>query len=116
MSYKLILILLGALLLSACMSNNIYYWGSYESTLYSYNKDPNESNLATHKAQLEKIINKAENSKKRVPPGIYFELGMIEAKLGNIERSIALLNREKSKFPEAQLYVDNAIASLEANS
>lgn len=115
MNHKWLIILLGALLLSACTSK-IYYWGSYENTLYRYNKEPNEANLSKHKAELEMIINKSSKGKRRVPPGIYFELGMIEARLGNIARSIELLNLEKAQFPEAEVVVNNTIARLEASS
>ena len=103
-------------ILTGCKSNEIYYWGNYESTLYDYRKEPNELSLTKHKNQLEFIVTNAPTKNKRVPPGVYFELGMIEAKLGNMTRSVELLNLEKSLFPEATTYVDKALANLEGNS
>ena len=102
--------------LTGCKSNEIYYWGSYESTLYDYLKEPSEQSLTKHKNQLEFIVATAPVKNKRVPPGVYFELGMIEAKLGNMTRSVELLNLEKSHFPEATTYVNKALANLEGNS
>ena len=96
--------------------NDIYYWGEYENTLYDYRKDPSEKNLTKHKAQLERIINIADKKKKGVPPGIRFELAMIEAQLGNVARSVELLNREKERFPEATVYVDKALNRIGSNT
>lgn len=109
----------GILLLSVltgCMSNDIYYWGHYEQTLYEYQKSPNQTNLDRHKSQLRQIIANAEQRGLLVPPGVYFELGMMEAKAGNVQRSIQLLTQEKNAFPEAAVYVDNAITMLEQGS
>ena len=103
MKIRLIAALAFAAVLSGCAANNMYYWGNYESTLYDYRSEPTDSNLTKHKQQLEKIISKGQSGKKYIPPGIYFELGMIEAKLGNTGRSIELLNLEKSLFPEATI-------------
>lgn len=104
------------LALAGCQSNNIYYWGNYESTLYDLKKSPSEEMEVKHKAQLEKIISTAKNKNKLVPPGVYFELGMLEAKAGNTQRSLELLTMEKNSFPEANIYVDAAIKELEAKS
>lgn len=104
------------LILAGCQSNNIYHWGSYESTLYDLKKSPSEENRAKHKEQLEKIIASAKKKNKKVPPGIYFELGMMEANAGNLDRSVELLTLEKNEFPESHIYVDAAIKKVEAKS
>lgn len=109
---KLLVVSLIVLLTVACQSKDMYYWGSYENTLYDYRKEPSEINLTKHKKQLEKILEVAAKKKKRIPPGIHFELAMIEAKLGNHARSIELLQIEKSTFPEATHYVNRAINQI----
>lgn len=112
-SLKLITIAL-VIALAGCKSNNIYHWGNYESTLYELKKSPSPETQAKHKKQLEKIIADAEKKNKRVPPGVYFELGMLEANSGNVNRSIELLTAEKSEFPESHVYVDAVIKKMEA--
>ena len=116
MKIKIITISALCILLSACAANDMYYWGSYENTLYNYTKEPSEGSLSKHKSELEKIITKGSTGKKGIPPGIYFELAVIEAKAGNNARSLELFNMEKTLFPEATVYVDNAIKQLGANS
>lgn len=116
MKYLKLFPLSSLLFLVGCQSNNIYYWGDYESTLYELKKSPSEEAEADHKAQLEKIISTAKAKNKLVPPGVYFELGMLEAKSGNNERSLELLTMEKSNFPEANTYVNTAIKKLEEKS
>lgn len=116
MKIKILLTILCAIILSGCAANDMYYWGSYESTLYNYKTEPNDKSFAKHKQELEKIIKKGQSGKKGVPPGIYFELAMIEAEQGNTERSIELFNQEKNLFPEATKYVDNALKNIKVSS
>lgn len=99
--------------LTGCATNTIYYWGNYQNTLYDYQKDDNNIAFNRHKKELEVIINNAPLYKKPVPPGVRFELAIMEQSLGNKSRAIELLTLEKQYFPEAQYYVDKILLSIE---
>lgn len=109
-------VLLASALLSGCASNTIYYWGNYENTLYRYTKQPGAETFERHKRELERIIANGQNGERPVPPGIYFELGMMEAKSNNVERAVSLFRKEKQAYPESTQFVDSAISMLERNT
>lgn len=102
-----VLCLLAALGVTACASNqNIYYWSDYSETAYQYKHEPSDKTRAEHKAELLNIINKAEQKKKRIPPGIYAELGLIEAEADNLQLAEQYLLLEKALFPESGKLID----------
>ncbi|TKB45572.1 DUF4810 domain-containing protein [Thalassotalea mangrovi] len=108
-----ILISLAIIITTGCAAPTIYYWGDYSDTLYQYTKEPTQETLAAHRNELMKIIDVAETKQKKVPPGIYFELGMIEAKAGNIKMATAYLQKEQALFPESETYVALALKEIE---
>jgi len=95
-------------------ANTMYHWGGYSDSLYTYSKEPSAESRASHKAELVEIIDEAKSKKKGVPPGIHFELAMIEAEDGNRSSAIALFAEESRLFPEAEKYVGLALKELEA--
>lgn len=96
------------ILVTACAQNkNIYYWADYSNTLYAAKKEKSVQSDERHYAELQKIISLADHFKKKIPPGIYFELSMYESKKGNHDRANFLLSKEYSLYPEAKTYVDN---------
>lgn len=109
---KLLIVALVAAV-TGCAAPSIYYWGDYSDTLYQYTKEPSEQTLAAHRAELMDIIETAEKKRKKVPPGIYFELGMIEAKSGNHRMATEYLLKEQSLFPESETYVALALKEIE---
>jgi hypothetical protein len=114
MNIRIIVTLLGLVIMSGCAAKSIYQWDDYSGTLYDYTKEPSVGTLAKHQATLIKIVGKASSNESRVPPGIYFELAMIEAELGNTERSLELLDMEQTAFPEAKKYVNLAKRQMES--
>ncbi|TLU64610.1 DUF4810 domain-containing protein [Thalassotalea litorea] len=110
---RIIAISLAMLTVAGCAAPTIYYWGDYSDTLYQYTKEPTQETLAAHRNELMEIIDVAEKKRKKVPPGIYFELGMIEAKAGNQKAATEYLLREQSLFPESETYVALALKEIE---
>lgn len=104
-------IILLALTLGGCAGTDHYHWGDYEQSLYQYNKNPTAENAARHKMQLTALITEAQDYNKPVPPGIYFELGMLEAQSNNTALAIKYLNQEKSAFPESTTLVNSILES-----
>ncbi|MDC2888430.1 DUF4810 domain-containing protein [Psychrosphaera algicola] len=99
--------------LTGCTAKTMYYWGNYQNTLYDYRKNDDSHAFNRHKTELEGIINKAPSKNKPVPPGVRFELAIMEQSLGNKSRAIELLTLEKQYFPEAQYYVDKILLTIE---
>ncbi|MGV6987564.1 DUF4810 domain-containing protein [Testudinibacter sp. P80/BLE/0925] len=100
-------LVLGAVLLTGCASNNdIYAWqgNDYSKSLYDYlNSNAAETEQI---ATLESIVNRAESSGKKVPPGLYAQLGLLYSKQGDLNKSQMYFNLEKSTFPEAAQYIN----------
>lgn len=107
------IIILLTLALGGCASTDHYYWGDYEQSLYHYNKNPTTENAAKHKRQLYALLAQAQSYNKPVPPGIYFELALLEAKSDNSAVAIQFLNKEKSTFPESATLVNSILSNME---
>ncbi len=114
MNFKYLSMILVAIALSGCASKTLYHWGNYSDTLYASIKEPTAESRAKHKAELSNIIAKAEQKKKKVPPGIYFELATLEANDGNKEKAKEYFSKEISLFPESKKYVELALKEMES--
>jgi hypothetical protein len=94
-------------LLAACTPQK-YYWGDYSNSLYGYYADPStEQNY--EKALVE--VTSAERLGKEVPPGLYAEYGYEELTHGDVEKAVAMFEREKQAWPESAVFMDKAIAA-----
>ena len=58
-----------ALLLSSCSNRRLYYWGSYEQSLYRMYGKPDQFNMDNEIALLSEEIERAVESNQPVPPG-----------------------------------------------
>ncbi|WP_133408043.1 DUF4810 domain-containing protein [Parashewanella tropica] len=106
MRIKAIILALGLLALTGCAVNkDMYHWGNYNHTLYDYTKEPSEETFKLHLAELNKIVVDAKKNSKQVPPGVYFELGMMEAEKGRVDLGIQHLNKELELYPESAKFV-----------
>ena len=81
----------------------LYSWGTYESQVYAYLRG--ESREAQIQA-LERDSERIEASGKTAPPGFYAHLGLLYAEIGDEEKAIACFVMEKTRFPEAGVYMD----------
>ncbi len=99
--------------ITGCANTSIYHWGDYSNTLYSYTKEPTDTSKSNHKAELIKIISQAKRKKKKIPPGINFELAMLLSAEGEIDNAIKHFNQEKLLFPESEKYVVLALKEME---
>lgn len=88
----------GAVTLTACTTNNLYYWGDYEQALFAYTKQPGE--IDNYIASLNDIIVEAEK-RGQVPPGIYAEYGYALMTAGREDEAMAYFQKERSKWPES---------------
>jgi hypothetical protein len=95
-----------ALLLTACAQKkeNIYYWGDYQNSLYSFyqNGSTPEKEIAT----LNKVIEEAKAKNKPVAPGLHAQLGLLYVNAGQPDLAFQQFTAEKTAFPESASYMD----------
>lgn len=105
-------VLLSLLVLGGCttITEAGYYWGDYSSTLYKYTKAPSEETLAAHVEELNRIVEVSDEKGLRVPPGIYAELGYIEAKKGQDKQARAYYEAEMQNYPESRLFLERLVS------
>ncbi|MEE2730793.1 MAG: DUF4810 domain-containing protein [Pseudomonadota bacterium] len=83
-----------------------FYWGNYSKYFYEYKKNPNEQTLKMYKLTLEKIIKESDvNPNRKVPPGIYAELGNIYLQQGNKDEALKWFQQEQIHYPESALFM-----------
>lgn len=97
----LILILAGC----ATKPKTTYNWDSYQDSVYQYyqgGKVGPEQQIAA----LNQSIEKARATNKKVPPGLYAQLGLLYANTGHTDQAFQAFNTEKTLFPESTAYMD----------
>lgn len=104
--FKITLAAATLLLLTACAQkrDNIYYWGDYQSSLYSYYK--NEAGPEKEIETLKAVIQQAQAKNKPVAPGLHAQLGLLYANTGRTDLAFQQFNAEKTAFPESSSYMD----------
>jgi hypothetical protein len=108
--------LLGLLLLAGCApQQQMYYWGDYSESLYSLKKNPSEESMAKHVETLEAIIQNSQELDKRVPPGIYGELGYYMARQGKAKKAENYFLKEEEVYPESKKLMTDLIAQLDSD-
>jgi hypothetical protein len=95
--------------MTACVPQKQYYWGNYSSALYDYYTDSTQ--LADYRQALVVIVQEGE-AERRVPPGIYAELGYLELQAGNVAEAKRYFEREKERWPESAVFMDRMIAAI----
>ena len=50
-----------------------------------------------------------------MPPGLYAEYGYEELAHGDVDKAVALFEREKAAWPESAVFMDKAIAAAKNN-
>lgn len=87
-----------------------YYWGNYANTLYVYTKEPSDETLAKHVEELNDIVVESNERELKVPPGIYAELGFINAKAGDDAAAMAHYEAEMKLYPESRVFLERLTA------
>lgn len=109
-------------LLISCAPPKKYVWGSYESELYGYYKDPEK--LENLMKALETAITDGEEAAKakassngtktrRIAPGLYAEYGYLLLIKNDGERAKSYFEKEKQSWPESTVLMDKMIAVVD---
>lgn len=103
---RLCLVAVLALFVSGCAQTR-YAWDGYDDRLYSYYKNPAESDQFME--GLQEIIQDGE-AENRVPPGIYAEYGYMLYERGKFPDAVVWYTKERDKWPESRILMDKMIA------
>lgn len=94
-----------ALALSGCATNKgMYEWGGYDAVLYNSYKDP--TTVVANMQKLELHIQKLEQGKQKVPPGLYADLGTMYLQAGDKEKARVNFTKERDAWPESAGLMD----------
>lgn len=113
---------LAAGLLISCAPRTTYVWGSYETDLYGYYKDPERLEnlmkaLETAIAEGEKAANansSSDGSKpRRIAPGLYAEYGYLLLIKNDGVTAKSYFEKEKQSWPESTVLMDKMIAVID---
>ncbi|MFD2204168.1 DUF4810 domain-containing protein [Kiloniella antarctica] len=102
-----------AVLLSACVVQEKYHWGSYEQDLLTYYRDSDKETVLV--TNLSEMITKGEENGK-VPPGIYAEYGYLLLESGQAKDSILFFTKEQETWPESTTLMSAMIRVAEGEA
>ncbi len=100
-------------MLSSCASSELYYWGKYDEAVYDHHfKQTDKSEQELIKVYKDIIKNQNKGTRKKVPPGIYADYGMILIKNGDVEKGRAFLESEMKLYPESSAMILYILSKL----
>ena len=109
------ILLLATLVLSGCVTAQepLYYWGTTPATYHKLVLEPGDATLAEHEKALQDTIDQSVQKGKRVPPGVYCELGYLQFKKGRKVEALSLYDAEIKTYPESSVFVERLKAKLQ---
>lgn len=112
---NIILVSLLGLTCVACVptQKTMYYWGSYESLIYNMYAKPGEAPPDLQIQKLTEDIQRAQDSGKAVPPGVYGHLGYMYSTVGNLPQATTAFLQEKALYPESAVMIDGFLSRLQ---
>lgn len=103
---KIVLITLLTLGIVGCKTTEpLYYYGQYNTAVYSYFK-ADDMSIEAQISVLQQAIETAAANNKAIAPGIHAHLGMLYFETGNSDRGTLHFEQEKALFPESAQYID----------
>lgn len=89
-----------------------FYWGEYEELVHGTFKPEDGSDPQAQVQKLREVIETAEQSGKKVAPGIHVHLGFMQHLTGDDIAAVRSLEKEKQLYPSSTKFVNRLIASL----
>jgi len=117
-----VFIFLAAGLLISCAPQQKYVWGSYETELYGYYKDPERLEnlmkaLETAIAEGEESATKTSSAdgatSRRIAPGLYAEYGYLLMLNKEGARAKSYFEKEMQSWPESTVLMEKMIKVIE---
>lgn len=107
---KIVALLLCSLFMTGCATRSIYQWGGYDAMLYQSYKSPEKA--VEFRQGLESHIAKMEQSKQKVAPGLYAELGTLYLQAGDAAQAVAMYTKEREAWLESRGLMDSLINNV----
>jgi hypothetical protein len=85
-----------------------YAWGKYEDALYQYYKSP--TTPEAYLDALQKVVDDAIEKERKVPPGVYAELGYFMMLANQPDKAIQFFEMERASWPEAVPFMNKMIS------
>ena len=102
--------LAACVLMTGCASQQpLYYWGGYEDMLHQYYTRPGDMPATRQIEILQRDINTATQRNLHIAPGIYAQLGLAYADLGNQGAAENAFKQEMALFPESKILIEGMI-------
>ena len=112
---KILILSMAILVFCSCKTQKpLYLWGNYDLVSFTHLKNSDEESKQALMAQYSDIIQKHENSKSLVPPGIYADYGFLLLQAGKTAEGKEMLLKEAATYPESAVYVDRALTAFAA--
>jgi hypothetical protein len=108
---KPLLFVVASMLLSGCVTTSTYQWGGYEEKLYAGYRDTTK--MEELRLGLEAHIAEMDNTKQKVAPGLFAELGTLYLQGGDAAKARTLYARERDAWPESKGLMDALIKNIE---
>jgi len=88
----------------------LYDWGAYTESLYVrfVGKDPQAT-----RAAIKNIIDVADRSSRRPPPGVSADYGFLLQEAGDAAGAMASFQREATEYPESEPLMRKLIARIQ---
>lgn len=114
-----VLLSLGAMsLLTGCGAKPapLYNYEGYSQNYYNYKKTPSPESLEKLIEVMEEdAANTNDSRAKRVPPGLYANLGYLYLKSNDKKKAVIFFEKEKSIYPESSKFMDKLIKKVEVS-
>jgi hypothetical protein len=111
MRARLAVVVVATGLISGCATTGLYEWAGYEQALYTSYKDPTQ--VESLRTKLEIHIAEMEQTRKKVAPGLYAELGTLHLQSGDIQKARKFYVQEREAWPESKVLMTALIQSLD---
>ena len=102
--------IVATLALAGCANNRIYAWGGYDELLYRQYKDPAQA--LDMRIKLEAHVAQLEQSRQKVPPGLYAEIGTLYLQTNDKVTAAAYYKKEHEVWPESRALMTAMISSI----
>ena len=89
----------------------MYQWGAYDDMLYRSYKSADKSDV--FRLGLESHLTLMEQSKKKIAPGLYAELGTLYLQAGNRDKALSFYAKERDIWPESKVLMDALIKNID---
>lgn len=111
-AWKLAAILMVTMTAAGCVQPSRFVWGTYENSLYTYYKSPDQR--AQYEAALVKAIELGKKNGK-VAPGLCAELGYLQLENGNLLEAQKDFAEEMTLFPESRPFLSGVVQRMTAD-